>query len=95
MGETEGAMDSVGERVGVADGLGLGTEEYVGNAVGGGVVGTVGTAFWILSANSMMLLKSWRSSPKVLLLLSSASMLCESTQKKANTRERTFIVDGK
>ena len=45
MGEAEGATDSVGESVGVDDGLGLGTEEYVGDTVGGGVVGTVGTAF--------------------------------------------------
>ena len=45
VGEAEGAVDCVGERVGVADGFGLGAEEYVGDPVGGGVVGTVGTAF--------------------------------------------------
>ena len=38
-------MEIVGGNVGLPDGSGLGAEEIVGDSVGIGVVGTVGTAF--------------------------------------------------
>ena len=44
VGEIEGSMETVGDCVGVRDGLGLGAAEKVGDSVGIGVVGAVGTA---------------------------------------------------